>query len=307
MLALAMLGCAGGSMPCRVGADCASGVCLADGTCAPRDGGASSIDAAAEDAAPRADAGTAGDAFVPRDASLLDAGPPGCGDGDPRITSAELPLALGETVLVRAASNVSVDTSGVERADGTRLWDLEGPFSGDADRALTRRSVEGTWFEAAFVGASFTFPLSADDELLGVFERTGDAVRLRGIVSPEAGLSRTELSYSPPLTVWRLPLEVGASWDEHASVSGVARGLVTAYSERWQVAVDGRGALGTPAGVRPVVRVSTLITRTVGVSVTFHRRLGFVQECAGTVAQVFGVDGSAAEEPSFASELWRVR
>jgi hypothetical protein len=296
--------CAGGSAPCRVGADCPSGVCLADGRCAPRDGGTRDAGSMPmEDASvPRDDASTPVDAFVPP----VDGGPPGCGDGDGVITARELPLPVGETLGVRVATSVSVDTAGVTRADGTRLWDLEGPFTGDADGAQVRTSVEGTWFASAFAGASYALPLSTEDSLLGVFERTDEALLLRGIVSPEGGLTRTELRYDPPVAVWRFPLEVGRAWDERTTVSGVASGVVTAYSERWQVSVDARGALGTPAGVRDVVRVSTLITRTVGVSVTPYRRLAFVEECVGTVGQVFGSAGVSSAEPSFASELWRV-
>ena len=40
LMALSLVGCADGQMICRVGADCPSGLCMSDGTCAlPRDAG----------------------------------------------------------------------------------------------------------------------------------------------------------------------------------------------------------------------------------------------------------------------------
>lgn len=302
-----LFGCAGGGMPCRIGADCPSGICLADGRCGGRDAGAPAVDARIDDGAMPLD-----DGAMPLDATLdasgppIDGGSPGCGDGDEVITTAELPLPLGAVLPVRAARSVSVDTRGAERADGTRLWSLEGPFAGDADGAQVRSSLAGTWFESAFEGATYTLPLSLDDDLLGVFERTEGALLLRGVVSPTGGVTRTELTYEPPIAVWRFPLEAGVGWDDRTNVSGVANGVPTAYGERWQVSVDARGALGTPAGVRPVLRVSTLITRTVGLTVTPYRRIAFVEECVGTVGQVSGAAGVSSAELTFASELWRV-
>lgn len=286
----------GGETPCRTGADCESGVCLADGTCAQIDAGSELDGGRSADAGNgEIDAGT-----VPE----TDAGMPLC-DGDDVIESAELPLPLGEAVSARVAFDVAIDTHGVDRPDGTRLWDYEGAFDGDEDRAFVRRGLDGEWFAASFPTASYTFPIAADD-LRGVFERTADAVLLVGIVSEIDGATRTELTYDPPISVWRFPLQEGATWEEDTTVSGVLGGVAAFYFETWSVAVDARGTLGTPAGLREVLRVNTRITRTAGATITLHRRIAFVAECAGTVGQVFGAPGDGTEEPTYASELWRV-
>lgn len=310
MLGLALLaGCAMGEMPCRVGADCESGVCLVGGECMPRVADAGTppaVDAFVpmRDAfvVPDVDGGAPGDASVPTE----DGGAMGCGNGDGTITRDEVPLPVGEAIARRVAFDVAIDTHGAERADGSRLWDFEGPFAGDEDRADVRRAIEGEWFADAFPGATYTLPLSAEQDLLGVFELTADALLLRGVVSPEDGSFRTELEYEPPARVWSLPFAEGASWTSTSTVTGVASGVFGVYSERWDVAVDAHGQLGTPAGVRDVLRVNTLLTRTVGGIPTATRRHSFVEECAGTIGQVFAVDGDGADEPTMASELWRI-
>jgi hypothetical protein len=299
VVGLLALACAdGGERPCRVGADCESGVCLADGRCAQPDAGMQ----------PMQDAGMSElDAGMPNDDAgpivEPDAGePPVCND-DAVITAAELELPIGENVSLRIASGEAVDTHGADRPDGTRIWELEGPYTSDEDRNYQRQPLDGAWFADLFPDADYTFPLGADAELLGVFDRTSDALLLAGVVSVEEGLARTELTYDPPVAVWRFPLELGASWEESSTVSGVASGVGAFYTESWSVEVDARGTIGTPAGVRTVLRVNTHIVRAASVS---YRRLAFVEACTGTVAQVFGSAGDGDVEPTYASELWRV-
>ena len=319
-IALVIGGCAAGD-ECRFGAECASGMCTPGGTCVPvgdRDAGdAPGVDGGpitGTDAGPATgddggmmtlvDGGAMDDAGAPDGGAMDDAGPMACHDGDDRLTADELPFPLGESLVRVVATGASVDTTGTTRMDGTRQWDFEGPYAGDANRTFVRRDPSGQWFASSFPGATYVLELSAEDDLLGVFEATSDAVRLLGVVSPTDGLTRTELTYDPPVSVWRFPLEEGASWDETSTVSGLASGVTSVYSERWRVSVDARGTAGTPAGVRDVWRVNTRITRTVGVSVTELRRHAYVEPCVGSVAQIFAT-GSAAE-PTSASEIWRM-
>lgn len=309
---LLLSACAQGDIPCRVGADCPSGVCLIDGVCQPVDD-AGGTDAGNADAGV-ADAGTdsgpdagadSGPNDAGSDAGTTDGGT-GCGNADGTLTRAELPLPLSVAVVRRVALDAAVDTAGATRGDGTRLWDFEGPFSGDADRTDQRVPIVGEWFADDFPGGTYALPLSADDDLLGVFQLTDDALLLLGVVSPDDGAFRTELEYDPPAPVWRFPLRVAESWEETSAVSGVLNGVVSVYSETWSVEVDAAGDVGTPAGVRSVLRVNTELARTVGVVTTRSRRHAYVEECVGTVAQVFGADGDTSAEPTMAAELWRV-
>jgi hypothetical protein len=298
LLCVLLTACAGGGdTPCRVGSDCASGICFADGTCAETDAGMIDPDAGMPDR-------DAGMLFDP-DAGAIDpdAGMTSLCDDDGVIDADELPLAIDETVSVRVAFDAAIDTHGVERPDGTRLWDYEGAFAGDEHRVFMRRPIAGEWFAGDFPEADYSFPIAADD-LRGVFDRSADAVLLVGIVSELEG--RTSLTYDPPVAVWRFPLREGASWEESTTVSGVLNSIASYYLETWSVAVDAAGSLGTPAGVRDVLRVNTRITRTAAGTITLHRRIAFVEPCVGTVGQVFGAPGDGTAEPTFASELWRV-
>ncbi|MCA9608763.1 MAG: hypothetical protein KC619_24335 [Myxococcales bacterium] len=315
LAAVSAFGCAAGD-ECRFGAECPSGVCLPEGVCAeaPTDAGDAMTDAGE---VPMTDAGAPTDGALPMDdaatpdldggatdAGTVDAGPPACHDGDDRLTADELPLPLDVPLRQRVATDVSVDTHGTERADATRLWDFEGPYAGDVDQTAMRVSPAGAWYADDFPTATYVLPLSTQDELLGVFHLDADGLTLLGVVSTTAGITQTELTYDPPAPVWRFPLAPGASWDVTSTVSGLASGVTSVYTERWRVDVDASGQAGTPDGVRDVLRVNTRITRTVGVVPTEYRRHSYVEPCVGTVAQVFA-NGSAAE-PTTATEIWRV-
>ena len=312
-VALGIGGCAGGGeVPCRFGTDCPSGVCRADGVCEPLEGDdAGAIDGGtARDAGGEGDAGTEPpDGGVDEDGGVTppDAGPPGCGDGDGVIARSELSFPIGEALAFRVAEDAAVDSHGAERPSGERIWDFEGPYADDSDRSFVRRDPAGEWYGEAFPGASYSLPLSGDESLLGVFEVTDDAVLLLGVVSETDGFSRTELAYDPPMPVWQLPLALEATWSETSTVSGLASGVSSFYTERWTMEVDASGQVGTPAGTHEVLRVNTRITRTVGALVTITRRHAYVAECLGTVAQLFGRDNDTDAEPSVAGELWRVR
>ena len=51
------------------------------------------------------------------------------------------------------------------------------------------------YFAGQAAGATYATKLSQTEDLLGVFELTDTRLLLRGVVSPEAGIYRTELVY----------------------------------------------------------------------------------------------------------------
>jgi hypothetical protein len=273
--------------PCRVGSDCASGVCLPDGRCAEGDAG-----------------GTA-DGGAP-DGSLGDA-PAGCvPDHDGSLARAEITLGAGLSAPFRIARDAQVDTSGIWNADGTRRWDLSATLAGDHDVAVETTSVGGAWYEPSFPGAAYAVRLGDAEELLGVFAVQEDALLLLGVVSPEGGPTRTELVYDPPVTVLRFPLAAGAAFVTDTTVTGLAAGVFATYLERYDVLVDAVGSVATPYGEFPVLRVRTDLRRTVGFVVTTARTFAFAAECYGVVATVRGHDGDTSEELTSAAEVRRL-
>ena len=62
-----------------------------------------------------------------------------------------------------------------------------------------------------------------------------------GVVSPEEGLARTELTYDPPALLMPLPLSEGASWTTDTAVTGLASGIFSIYSELYEGEADASG------------------------------------------------------------------
>lgn len=290
---------------CRVGADCASGACRSDGTCAPTatandDGGLSS------DAKPSTDDGSTP---IVDDGSTSDAKAVGCvGNKDGVITREETPLAAGLRATFRVATGVPITTAGTTKADGTRHWDFSGALSGDHTLVIETIAPTTQWFVADFAGASYTVRLSDKADLLGVFELTPNALLLRGVVSPVDGATtRTKLSYAPAASTLTFPMQKGSTWKTSSTVSGQAQGFTTSYTEGTTYLVDAAGDLVTPLGTYSVLRVKATLTRGLTgfpPSTTVHT-FAFVAECAGTVARIVSNDNETQEEFTTASEVQR--
>jgi len=297
---------------CRVGADCASGVCLGDGTCAPI---VPTGDADHEVAADVRDTSAEGDVEAPSDATrdatgdrdgTLEVAPGVCVPvDDERVSRAEVPLRAGLYATFRIATDVEVDLAG-EVEGARRAWDLAGPFTGDADARVDLRDPVGAWWATDFPGATYAARLSSTEDYLGVFEVNDEALLLRGVVSPEDGLFATRLTYDPPVTVLSFPLEIGQTWTSDTTITGLTLGVPSFANEAYASTVDAAGALRTPFGTFDVLRVRTTLTRTVGLVVTTLRQVAFVAPCFGTVALVVSRAGEPDVEFSEAAELRRL-
>lgn len=286
---------------CRVGADCASGTCTPEGTCA-------APSSTSGGPAPGDDAGTANADAAPGDGSVLDgASLPGCTPNkDGLVTRDEVPIQPGLRATYRVAEDVDVSTAGTPRPDGTRLWDYSGALPNDANVLVETMALTGKWYQPKYSGASYAAKLRMSSDLVGVFQTAPGSVALRGVVSPDDGLYRTELAYDPSVSVLAFPLKMDATWTSDTSVSGVATGVPVAYSEKYESQVDAKGDLKTPLGTFSVLRVRTLLTRTVGFSVTKVRTFAFVTECYGTVATVTSQDNEGDVEFTHALEIRRI-
>jgi hypothetical protein len=302
------LGCAAtdsGGPECSAGADCASGACH-DGRCLPATGGSAGAGGSAGEAG--AGAGGAGAAAGAGGGGAVS----GSGGGfcqpnqDGTITREEVPLQAGLKANFRVAQNASVDTLGVKNADGSRSWDLSGPLAGDHLQLVETQPLAGSWFASKFPGASYAARLSDSQSLLGVFEITSAALLLKGVVSPEDGLQKTELVYDPAVTVLAFPLEEGKTWQTTSTVSGFAQGVLASYTEKYDYAVDAHGELKTPFGSFQVLRTRVVLTRTIGLITTTLRTFLFSAECFGTVASIVSQDNEPNTEFSKASELRRL-
>ena len=281
---------------CRVGADCASAICRSDGTCAPPDPPPSDA------SAPDTGVTDAGKDAVP----FFDAG--GCvANDDGTILASEVPLAAGLKATFRVGTNVSnVSTAGATQSDGTRIWDLTGALSGDHARAVTTDSIVGAWYAPSFSGATYATRLTESSDLLGVFEKSNNALSLRGVVSPADGASSTKVTYNPAAVTLQFPLTASSSWTTTSTVTGNVSGIASYYTEQYASQVDAKGLMKTPFGDFKVFRVRTVLTRTVGVLPTVTRTFAFVAECFGTVATITSKSNEATVEFTSAAEVSRL-
>lgn len=271
---------------CDDHSDCPSGFCRADRTCAPDD---------------QPDAGDVPDAPGEVDA------PAGCApDHDGTVTRDELVMAPGQVARFRVATDVDVDTAGMQGAGGARTWSFTAAATGDRDLAVTLLAPAGTWWAATFPEASYAVQLSAESPLLGVMRLDDAGVALLGVVSPEAGSFRTELTYDPPVPFLPTPLGPNTTFNVTSTVTGLAQGVAVFYTERYQGRVDAVGDAATPFGTFPVRRIAVDLTRTVGAAITTRRSFAFVAECYGTVATIASQDYESGSEFTDAAELWRL-
>jgi hypothetical protein len=288
---VAMVSCAdGGARECFEHSECASGFCRDDGTCAPVE----------------PDAGS-GDADPSIDSSDQSDGGAYCQPNhDGTITRDEVLMAAGKSATFRVAVDTDVDTAGELQTGGDRIWDLTGALTGDDDIEINLLSLADTWFEDLFPGASYTTRLSQSEELLGVFELTDTRLLLRGVVSPEAGIYRTELTYDPPATILEFPITSSSSWSSTSTVSGLASGVYSYYTEEYQSQVDAIGTLSTPFGDFPVQRVRVELDRLVGTVPVNLRSFSFLSECYGTVATITSDEYESEVDFTHAAEVRRL-
>ena len=300
---LVPIGCSAAPEPqCHAGADCVSGVCLGSGTCAPlspgQDGGAEADD----DAEPE-ESSSGQDAAAEE---LPDSTPSVCSPNhDGQITRQETPLDAGLHATFKIATNAAVNTAGTDTG-GVRTWDFSADLPGDHLSLIELQDLQGAWFAPKFPSASYASRLSDTQDLLGVFQLTDSQLLLLGVVSSTGGVSRTELVYDPPVVTLSFPLQQAATWTTDAKVTGLAMGIVSAYSEKYESQVDAAGELIAPYGTFPVLRIQTLLTRTVNMVPGTMRTFLFVTECFGTVASVSSNANEPQVEFTTASELKRL-
>jgi hypothetical protein len=301
---------------CRVGADCASGLCASDGTCAT----AAVPEGGTDGGGPTDDAMVSADGSGPETSS--DAAISGCSpNNDGTITREEVPIAAGLHATYKIGSNEDLPAgyvTGVVGAGGKRTWDFSAPLASDVGVLVETQSLKGKYYETTYPNATYATKLSNSSDLLGVFETSPGALLLRGVVSPAMGGTNgsngTQLTYTPGVSILAFPLIINAMWSTDSAATGTAAGIPLALAaktqEKYDSKVDAAGTLKTPLGTFDVLRVQVLLTRTVGTApfttVTTVRTFAFVTECYGTIATVTSSDNETAAEFTHAVEIRRI-
>ena len=149
---------------CTVNADCASGQCRADGTCAPIDGtgeAGTTSDGGSDTDGSIADAGTDSPAIPLLDSGLCTP------NADGIITAEEVPLRAGLKGTFRVTtSGAQISTAGtVAEGGATHNWDFSGNLTGDHSVVVETIPLAGQWFESEFSGAGYASPYASGGDM----------------------------------------------------------------------------------------------------------------------------------------------
>ncbi len=318
---------------CHAGADCASGLCRSDGTCAPV-----AADANGGDASTRFAISSGGDVLgsdgqstggqTQDGNSTSDSGQDGSGadTSKPDVTKGDADTASAgcvpnhDGVVSRSESNVAiglhakyavglkttVSLAPSKGADGLPVWDFSGKYDGDHASELVTQDPAKAWYGKYFAGATYAIELGETSGLIGVFKLTDSELLLMGAVSPEDGLFATRITYDPPIPTLQFPLQVGQTWTSDATASGLYQGVISAWSEKLEMEVVQAGAVKTPLGAFPVLQVRGKTSKLIGLLTTVYRTQAFVAECYGAVAKVDSEMNESAADFSDAAEIRRL-
>lgn len=230
-----------------------------------------------------------------------DAGSPGqvCPHNqDFTLTSEELPLAIGVVSRFVAASpdgGVDVDLAGTV-VDGGRVWRFDAPLRGDHQLEVAAQPIANQWYASRFPDGGYVVPIDGEARHVGVFRRTANAILLVGAASTHP--DDTLLDYDPPITVTPLPVSLGDVFSSTTHNSGTFEGT-SFYSsnDTYETTVDAAGAVVTPAGWFPALRMRTVQTVKVPMLVWpfeldyRYVRYSFMTPCYGQVVSVASFEG----------------
>lgn len=295
---------------CKVGADCASGVCNANGTCEP-------VSTSTTSTTTETGGGGTGGTGTTSTTSVGGGGTGGalCSpNADGKIERTEVGLMAGLHATFLVGNGATFDTKGTENPDKTRVWDLDIPLPSDHKLLLETHPLDDQLWFAKDYATSLPAPdshyaarLSDTADLLGVFEITGTKLLLHGVASSADSATATEMHFTPPVVVLDFPLTAGKTWDTLAAVSGKLSGIPIGgiYNEEYTSTVDAVGKLKTPYADFDVLRVHTRLLRFLnGASMVRHTH-SFIAECFGNVATIVSQDYETSDEFTQTSEIWR--
>lgn len=336
---LALFACPGPQVDCRVGADCASGVCLRDGTCGPVEdagtgggamggGGGSTGGGAGGGMVGGGSGGGGGSTGGGAGGGSVGGGTGGGGsvgcipNDDGVIERSEVFFEPGLRATFKISGAATFDTAGTAAPDGGRSWDFTPALAGDTSRLVETKPLAGEWYESKYPDAGYVTELGQGSPLLGVFSATGNALYLQGVVAPNAD-GGTEVHYAPWVKVLQFPLQAGGSWGTTTTVSGKYQGFVIGNAafgtglpfqeENYTSTVDRSGDALTPFSNFHTLRVRTVMVRSTRIYTAFPfmpiltlRSFNWNTECFGTVATLTSTDNESSTEFTNAAEVRRL-
>lgn len=325
--------------PCKVDADCASGVCKADGTCDQSStigtGGAGGSASTSSSGGAGGGGGATSSSSSTTSSSTSTSSSSSSGqlctpNLDGTITRQESPLGPNLHATMRIANDATCATTGTGTSPN-RVWDLSGGFEGDHDVVLQTLPMDPSdpkapWCAKNFPGATYAAPIAdpmpaathAGHDQLGIFQLTNGELLLMGVCSSKSQAQTTkwtEVHYNPPVTALKFPMKLDDTWSTQkttfpygSAVTGTFEGtaIFAGSTIESTSTVDARGTVKTPNGDIPVLRVHTEAIAAWGFVQTTKQNHSLVAECYGTVATFLSEEHEFNTDYTSCYELWRL-
>ncbi|MBL8604403.1 MAG: hypothetical protein JNK72_20930 [Myxococcales bacterium] len=233
-------------------------------------------------------------------------------NNDGVINRNEMAFLVGASVLYAVNDTGTtvepVDLVGAPHPDRPmqRLWSFSAPVMSDRRILDEVMSPSGRWWSSSYADATFATVADRSTNLLGVYRVSDTELQLLGTVSTEA--NRTNLRFSPPVTVLRFPLREGDTWEQTVNGSGFVNFTPLNNVSRFTNRIDAAGEVRTPAGRFQALRLRTDLDQSIPLTVfrVTRRTFTFVSECWGVVARVISTDNESTVEFRRASEYRRL-
>jgi hypothetical protein len=234
---------------------------------------------------------------------------------DGKIESSELEPALNMPVSYLVSPpgmTETVNLAGTTGQSGQPVWDFSQSFATDQTITIAATTLSNKWYQGSFPSGQWVAPVDAADTIEGVYSSDAEGIYLLGIASaqpsPKAG--QTLVVYDSKVAVYRLPLQVGASWTSVGSTSGATiAGLPFTGTDTYEVVDDAVGEVDLHALVfTQAHRVRTKVTQTASGSnqslVTLQ--VSFMFECFGEIVRVTSLPNETTENFTTAAEVRRL-
>jgi hypothetical protein len=247
----------------------------------------------------------------PEDHAPYDAGEAGSlscvPNQDGIIEPSEIQAALGVSVkyLVSPAGKTRmVDVAGTTDSGGHLVWDWGTDYADDQVAQIAASSLTGKWYAPSFPTGQFAAPFDAGDTIEAVYSQDASGLYLQGLASTQPK-PKTLLVYDQPVVLYKLPLQVGATWTSTGNVkNGTLMDNPWVETDTYVGTDDATGQLVLPQltfAQAHRVRFDVTLAPAVGMNVT-KKQVSFLFECFGEVGRATSQNGEMTENFTTAVE-----
>jgi hypothetical protein len=204
----------------------------------------------------------------------------------------------------------TIELNGTVDANGHRVWNFGIDYADDQVLTIQATALSGKWYASSFPNGQFSTPFDAAGTTDAVYSQDTNGVYLLGLASkdPNPPEGKTLLVYSSPITIFKVPVTVGARWSSTATVrNGTLRGQPWTETDTYDVSDDAAGDLVLPN--LTFTQAHKITTKVTIVPAAGQNQVAvqasFVFECFGEVARAKSQLGETNPNFTNAAEVRR--